>query len=90
MNKVNQIVKGTINNILNRKEDLFNKRIQICRVCPLYKKDSILGEMCNPSLYINKNGDVQSFTSDGFIKGCGCILNSKCRVEEAACIVNKW
>ena len=91
MNKVNQIITGTINNILNREEDLFNSRISVCRSCKLLKIDSIFGEICNPRLYLNP---VTNETSDkampGYTHGCGCVLRSKCRSKQSHCPLDRW
>lgn len=88
---ISQIVKGTINNVLNRNEDLYNERIKICKKCPLYKKDKILGEICNPALYINPINDKVSYVSqEGWIKGCGCFLQSKTREKTSVCYAGKW
>lgn len=89
MSSIDQIVKGTVNNIFNRKDGLYKKRISICRECPLYKEDSIWGEVCDPSKYINKDNEVSKIARPGFVKGCGCILGSKTRVDEEKCIINK-
>ena len=88
-NKVNQIVTGTINNILNREEELFNKRISICRSCKLHKVDNVFGEICNPRLYMNSNNETSTVSKPGFQHGCGCILRSKCRVKDAHCPLNR-
>jgi len=90
MFNIQQIVEGTYNNVTNRNEALYNERIKICRACPLLKKDKIFGEMCDPSLYINPKGKTSSKELPGYVRGCGCIMASKTRVDEAHCIVNKW
>ena len=51
---INQIVNGTIKNLLNKDEELFQERIVVCRKCKLLKKHAVFGEICNPSLYLNK------------------------------------
>lgn len=48
--QITQIVEGTYNNLTNKKEDLYNQRIQICRGCKLLKKDNFFGEVCNSKL----------------------------------------
>ena len=88
---INQIVEGTVNNIFNKKQDLFEIRIEICKKCKLYKLDSILGPICNRSIYINpKTDEISRIPLAGFSRGCGCLLASKCRVKEAVCPVGKW
>ena len=86
MSTVSQIVKGFYNNIVNKEEDLFQSRIEICRKCKLHKDDPVFGEACNSNLYLNPVTDETSKTPKiGFYNGCGCILASKCRVPEAEC-----
>lgn len=91
MSKVRQIAEGFFNNLTNRKEELFEERIKICRQCKLHYIDPVFGEMCNPTLYLNpETNEVSNKKREGFTGGCGCILNLKCRVPDANCPVNKW
>ena len=55
------IVKGHINELLKKQQDLYEQRIKICNECPLKTKTS-LGVICdnkkcieNDSIYNNKN-----------------------------------
>lgn len=87
---VSQIVNGTLKNIFNQEEKLYNKRIVICRQCKLRKIDTIFGEMCSPSLYLNPNTDeISNVPKEGFTPGCGCVLGSKTRVRELECPLKK-
>lgn len=90
MSQISQIAKGFFNNLLNKEEDLYESRIRICRECPIRTVDRVFGEICDPSLYINEKNEVSKQSKPGFKKGCGCILSSKTRVDEAKCIINKW
>lgn len=85
-----QIMKGTINNIFKRKEDIAKDRMDICRQCPLLKTDVIFGSICNSKLYLGPQGEVSKKPLDGYVRGCGCVLNSKVRVPEASCPAGKW
>ena len=86
-----QIAEGFTNNILNKEEHLFDKRIRICRDCKLHKIDPIFGEVCNKKLYVNPITDETSNTpKKGFQNGCGCVLASKTRVHRAECPLNRW
>lgn len=87
---VRQIAEGFYNNLVKKEEDLHKKRIDICKKCPLWKIDSVWGPICNPSLYINENNEISNKNIIGYIKGCGCVLNSKTRVPDSKCIINKW
>ena len=86
---ISQIIEGTVNNITNRKPDLYRERIQICRSCKLITT-SVFGEICNNKLWLNPETDETSnFYKDGYKKGCGCVLSSKTRVKEAHCPLKK-
>lgn len=88
---IQQIAEGFFNSLTNRKEELSNKRKEICLKCKLYKPDGILGPECNSNLYLNPKTDETSTTPKiGFFNGCGCVINSKTRVEEAVCPLRKW
>lgn len=82
------IIEGHAKELLGQGEDLFSKRMEICKKCPLYKQTP-LGPICNPNLYINEEGIVSDRPKLGFRKGCACRLNSKTRLAHAHCIVNK-
>ena len=87
---ISQIIEGTINNILNKKESLYNERIKICRKCPLIT-NGIFGEECNPTLWINPNtNELSKKRKQGFVNGCGCVLRSKTRLESARCPIGRW
>jgi hypothetical protein len=91
MANINHIVKGTVNNILNKEVDLYNERIKICKECKLYLATGIVGPICNPNLYLNtKTNEISKTAKIGFKRGCGCLLASKTRVKETKCLLNKW
>lgn len=86
-----QIALGTLYNLLNKEEELYQQRIEVCRHCKLYKIDKIFGEMCNPSLYLNPmTNELSPEPKPGFYHGCGCVLGSKCRVRDVECPLKKW
>lgn len=88
---VGHIVKGTVNNILDKEKDLFTERMKICKKCKLFLADGLVGPRCNSSLYLNPETDeVSKIPKLGFKKGCGCILSSKTRVKETSCPLKKW
>lgn len=73
-------------------EELYNKRLEICRACPL-GLETARGLICNPKLYINKEDktSVSKFPKIGYVRGCSCnISNGKAKFEHAKCIVGKW
>lgn len=90
MSVISQIAEGFFNNVVNKEQALYEKRIEICRKCPLLKEDLIFGEVCTSKLYINNKDEISKTPKEGFIKGCGCVMASKTRVDKAHCIINKW
>lgn len=84
------IATGFYKNIMNKEEELYNSRIKICKKCPLLKINDIFGMICDPSKYINDKDEVSKEYKPGFIKGCGCVLSSKTRLQYEQCIINKW
>ena len=90
MLQLDKIVEGFYNNVTNREEELYEKRIAICKTCPLYKNSKMFGAICNPALYINDKDEISKSYKPGYIKGCGCFLNSKTRLIDSKCIISKW
>jgi hypothetical protein len=87
---IKQILVGHLNELINRGEDLYDMRIQICKKCPLYKEGK-LGPICNPELYLNLlTNETNHIGGEGYGRGCGCRLNAKTRLEDAECPNNKW
>ena len=75
------IIKGHINEVLKKEQDLYLYRIGICKECPLYTNTKI-GHLCDKAKYINKD--------DKITHGCGCRLDAKARLFDEKCILNKW
>lgn len=91
MGQITDIINGHVNEALGENEDLKDERMEICKVCPLYK-ETPMGPMCNPRLYINVT-DKTSVTNRpqiGYKRGCGCRLNAKTRLPHSKCIVERW
>lgn len=88
---IGHIVRGTLNNILDKEQELFNERMKICIDCKLYVPDGFGGAKCNPYLYLDPTTEETSrIPKLGYYRGCGCILGSKTRVREAHCPAKKW
>lgn len=88
---INQIAQGFYNSLVKNEQELYEYRIEICKKCKLFKKDNILGNICNSKLYLNPITEETSIhRQKGFNKGCGCVLKAKCRVRDAKCPNNKW
>lgn len=87
--QVGQIIEGHFNEIINKNQDISQKRLEICYKCPLYSPR--FGGLCNNRLWLNvETGDVSTTNKIGYMRGCGCRLLAKTRVPEAHCPVNKW
>lgn len=83
------IANGHIKEVFDINKDLSKQRLKICYSCPLYSPK--LGGVCNNELWLNPNtGDVVEYQLDGYIRGCGCRLHAKTRLEYAKCPVEKW
>ena len=66
-------------------------RMNICKKCPLYKKNEIAGAICNSRLFLNPDtGEVSEIKKPGFKSGCGCRLDNKTKTSYARCPLGKW
>lgn len=89
MLNVGDILKGTMNNVLGKNSDLVEKRLEICRRCPIFS--TRLGGICNPNLWIDPSNDnVSTEYKPGYKRGCGCLIKSKATLPNAKCIAGKW
>lgn len=71
-------------------DDVINKRMEICKACPLYK-DTDKGAVCDGSKYISPDGKEWSyFKKDNWKKGCNCNLERKTKNLNNHCIINLW
>lgn len=87
---IDQIVRGHFNEVMNREEQLYTKRMSICSTCPLLEVGS-WGKVCSNKKYINlKTDKVSTFPCESCVNGCGCRLEAKTRVQEAKCPLSKW
>jgi hypothetical protein len=90
MGQARDILKGTLNNMLKKEEELSKYRMDICKECKLYTVNNVFGPVCNNKLFLNANTNKTSpYPREGYIKGCGCILNSKTRLKGAKCPTSK-
>jgi hypothetical protein len=84
------ILKAHIKELLNQGVPLFEERMKICKVCPLYDTGPF-GPICNPNLYLNPTTNKFNYIGgSGFTKGCGCRLNAKTRDKDAHCPSQLW
>lgn len=86
--KITGIINGHVKLILDSNKELHNKRMKICRSCPLFLPGFI--NECNPALWINDKDEASPVKKDGYEKGCGCNLDAKTRLPEKHCPIKKW
>lgn len=85
------ILHGHINEVLKKEEDLSQSRLEICKNCPLLKISNAFGPICDSTKYISPDGTNWDVVyHNGWIRGCGCRLKAKTRLNNAHCIINKW
>lgn len=60
MGSIFDIIDGHVNEMFNANEGLYEERMKICKECPLYKETPV-GPICNPKLYINKEGKTSAY-----------------------------
>lgn len=71
-------------------ENVFEKRMEICKKCPLMKMTEY-GPQCDNTKWISPDGtQVSLFKKLGWVRGCGCYLNSKTKNLNNHCIIKKW
>ena len=64
-----------------------DKRLQICKRCPLYTQQG----RCNSNLWINPETDeVSTYAKIGYIRGCNCAISIKIKNVNNHCIAGKW
>lgn len=86
---IGDIIEGHFNELIGKNETVSQSRLKICYKCPLYTRR--LGGTCNSRLWLNpETGDVKTYPMKGYKNGCGCRLQSKTRVLDNHCPLNKW
>lgn len=89
---IKSILEGHFNalkDVISKKPNKMSEdRMNICKECPLYVERF---KVCNANKWINpETNEVSPFAVEGWVKGCGCILEAKTRVKNEHCIINKW
>lgn len=88
INPVN-IVGGAVNSVFGINKEMSDKRMSICKKCPLFSVK--LGGMCNNRLLLNPNtNNVSVNEKEGYYRGCGCKLSFKTSVPSEECPAGKW
>ena len=68
-------------------ESNYEKRMSICRECPLFKKQWDGNHRCDGSKYMNpETKEVSHLPKKGFIRGCQCVIEYKARNINATCV----
>lgn len=71
--------------------ELAEIRMEICRKCPLYVEDPIVGPKCDNRKYLDVDEDKAYPTwKPGRIRGCNCLLKYKVMSPSNKCIAGKW
>ena len=81
---------GHVERLVEAENERSDKRLKICKECPLFTNDPIRGYICDSSKYLNKDGSVSTIPGKGAKKGCGCRLHSKTRIISESCVLGKW
>lgn len=78
-----------LENIIKSIEEIAEYRMSICQRCPVYSTK--YGGLCNNKLWFNpETNDVSTSSKIGYIRGCGCLLESKVKNPDAVCVAEKW
>ena len=90
LDQVGQIAEGWTNRVLNREQELVNKRLPICLKCPLHT-DTIGGGKCDRNKWYNpETKDLSTEYHPGYISACGCPHEAALRVASKKCPLDKW
>ena len=83
------IIKGHVNELLGRERDLSERRMKICRSCPLFT--DIMGGICDSKKCVDKTTHkIQHAPGENTICGCSCRMASKSTLKNAKCVLDKW
>jgi len=87
---ITKIMEGHFKEFLSLEQELSDKRMKVCKLCPLYKHTSV-GYICDNKLYLDPlTNETSTSYKEGFSKGCMCRLAAKTRLKDAKCPVGKW
>ena len=71
-------------------KNFIEDRLAICKMCAIARQTEF-GLKCDDRKYLNKDTNKSSFfKKDGWVKGCGCMINSKAKNPSNHCPANKW
>lgn len=84
-----KVIIGAKNKALKINKSLSQRRLDICKDCPLYTQR--FGGKCNDKLWYNPNtNELSTEEKQGFINGCGCLLKLKTTIKDEKCVLDKW
>lgn len=92
---IKAIMKGHVKEAIGKHDkDRTNKRLAVCKSCPLYLESNV-GPKCNPNMWVNPKDQTEYayMNKEGFIQGCGCRLNAKATLDEkdgGVCPADFW
>lgn len=81
---------GHVSQCLEAEKNRSEKRLEICKKCPLFTNDPVRGYICDSMKYVDANGNPQSMPGNNAKSGCGCRLQSKTRIITESCVLGKW
>jgi len=88
LHQIKEIAEGYTNWALDRESELAEKRMTICKECPIYNPDT---DRCDSKKCYNKEtGDITNIPSSVTVCGCGCYMNKKVRSVTSKCVLGKW
>ena len=88
---LNAIINGHVNEALGKNQNLYDKRIAICKECPIFSIKSVIGPVCDSKKWYNpKTGQISNVSKVGYKHGCGCALNRKAKLPYSICPLGKW
>lgn len=89
MYNIGNIIEGHVNEVFKLNQDIAEKRLSICKVCPIYSER--FGGTCNNKLWFNpKTNEISLDEKDNFVRGCGCRLKAKTTLADESCPADKW
>ena len=89
--QIGQIAEGWAKDIVKAEQELHDKRMKICRECPLFDENGLLGPTCSSKrCYNTKTNSVELYPSSDTICGCGCVMEKASRVKSKKCVLGKW
>lgn len=87
---IRQIIKGHLNELLGKEDELSAARFEHCNRCPLLDQ-TIAGPVCSAKKFWNRiSKKVETLPCPSCISGCGCRLDAKTRTRGEKCPLGKW